>query len=60
MARKSKAQIALEQDLEAFNQLKTNLRAAGYAIAIFSPEELVEIGMTQKTAESLMVEMVNG
>ena len=60
MACKSKAQIALEQDLEAFNQLKTNLRAAGYAIAIFSPEELVEVGMTQKTAESLMVEMVNG
>ena len=60
MARKSKTQIALEQDLEAFNQLKTNLRAAGYAIAIFSPEELVEVGMTQKTAESLMVEMVNG
>lgn len=60
MTRKSKAQIALEQDLEAFNQLKTNLRAAGYAIAIFSPEELVEVGMTQKTAESLMVEMVNG
>lgn len=60
MARKSKAQIALEQDLEEFNQLKTNLREAGYAIAIFSPEELVEVGMTQKTAESLMVEMVNG
>ena len=60
MARKSKVQLALEEDIAKFNELKDNLRGAGYAIAIFSPAELKEVNMTQKLAEQLMVEMVNG
>ena len=60
MARKSKVQLALEEDIAKFNELKDNLRCAGYAIAIFSPAELKEVNMTQKLAEQLMVEMVNG
>ena len=60
MARRTKVQIALDEDVVKFNELKDNLRSAGYAIAIFSPAELKEVGMSQKIAEQLMVEMVNG
>ena len=60
MARRTKVQIALDEDVVKFNELKDNLRGAGYAIAIFSPSELKEVGMSQKIAEQLMVEMVNG
>ena len=59
MARRTKVQIALDEDVVKFNELKDNLRSAGYAIAIFSPAELKEVGMSQKIAEQLMVEMVN-
>lgn len=60
MARKSKAQIALEEDINQFSKLKDTLRDAGYAIAIFSPEELKEVKMSQKMAEQMMVDIVNG
>ena len=48
-----------EIDLAHFHELAEKVRSRGYAVVVFTPEELDNVGFEPERAEEIMIERIN-